>query len=727
MNTSNLVYLLIEQFCYFLLKLSTIKHIRILAHPMFIALVIALGFFPFLNGFFPKYKAGVTFVSLMDKAEAYLSWIDINNDKESEQITWFSNTQGKAQYKITSQAGFIVDQQGFNGESMTLRNPLYIGDSNGDNLPEVFAFYHRNDSLLLSIVEYSSDSKKTLRKELYITHVNNKEGKTDYSLDVSFLEDLDSDSIGELIFSVYAGYPIVPRSIFIYNLRKGELIQSKFTGATTSVACIIDLNNDGSKELITGQYAPGNLNDSLIDGVSDNFVRLLVYDQKLNLVFKPYLMEGKLSGLQVLPVMFNNQYYLAALFSNAGINENHATILLFDNKGRLQVKKKIQNSTNNKSYCFIPLNEPGDFIHLLDNTSVLTSYNFSLDVVKTKEYPFLKGTYFDQIDIDKDGTDEFIFCSYLDQYLHITRYNLSYPVRIYVPHDESNPRITLKKNRNKPDELSVQFGRKYFLIAYEANPWYPFRLIAWLLMFGMLSGFIFFIQFLQRLALREKYRTERKVSELQLLLMRNQINPHFLFNAINSISYSLVLKNPEGANASIIRLSRLIRSNLLSTDKLSRSLKEELEAATAYLEIVCSQSEEQFSFKLDISTETDSEMQVPVMVIQNYLENAVKHGIRSLGSKGKICININQESGYLRIEISDNGIGRQMASLLKDKANSTGKGMGLMQQFFDEVNKYNEHKISATINDLYSDDGSPAGTRVNIEIPVNMKYRIYEK
>jgi two-component sensor histidine kinase len=710
----------------FSLKLSKVKYIRIFTHPLFISMIIALFCLPFISRFFPKYKAEITLTSLVDKTDGNLFWIDINNDGESEKLTWFSNTQGKAEYKITSQPGSIIDQQEFNGEAMTIRNPLYIGDSNGDNFPEVYAFYHRNDSLLLSIVKYFSGSIKTPGKEIFITHVGNSEGRTDYNLNVSFLEDLDGDSIRDLIFSVYAGFPIIPRNIFIYNLGKEELIQSKFTGAVTGVTNIIDLNNDGRKELITNQYAPGNLHGSSIDGVSDNCARLLVYDSKLNLIFTPYLLEGEFSGLQVFPVMFNNQYYLASLFYNTVKSEKNVTLMLFNNKGELLEKKKIWNSTKNKSYYFIPLNVSGEFIHLLDNTGVLTSYNFSLETVKTKEYPLIPGTTFDQIDLDRDGQKEFIFYSYFDQFLVITRNNLSFPVRIEALHDVPDFRLTLKKNKGRSDKLCVQSGMKYFLIAYGTNPWYHFRFFAWLLVVGFMAAFIYFIQYLQRLLLKEKYRTERRMSGLQMLLIRNQVNPHFLFNAINTVSHRVLEKKPEEAHQSILRLSRLMRSTIQSSDRFSLTLQEELDTVAAYVEIVRSQSEKPFSFETEIASGVNMETQVPVMIIQNYVENALKHGIRALGENGKVSISITQDQKNLYIGITDNGVGREKASLEKEKTDSTGKGIGLMQQFFDEVNKYNEHKITCAFTDLYNTDGSPAGLRVELVIPLNIKYRIYE-
>jgi anti-sigma regulatory factor (Ser/Thr protein kinase) len=373
------------------------------------------------------------------------------------------------------------------------------------------------------------------------------------------------------------------------------------------------------------------------------------------------------------------------------------------------------------------MSHSGNPVHILSSDGKLTGFNLKLQPVEKKKFR-LETVFPYELDLDRDGENEYLLYGRANSILTIARSDMTRFSRVKLPVDVSiNGRFCLKNNIGKPDEFSFQYNEKCCLVSYSKNPYYPFRFLFLLLGFCVLSGVFFLTQFIQRLILREKYLTERRVSELQLLLLRNQISPHFLFNAINSISYRLMEKNPEEANNSIIRLSRLIRNNLVATDRFSRSLKEELESAIAYTEIVLSQCEEPFQFASRVEPATHLDIEVPVLVIQNYLENAVKHGVRSLGSKGRIDLVIDQDSKYLHIKISDNGIGRQKAVEIREKPDSTGKGMELMQQFFDEINKYNENKITAVVRDLSNEYGAPAGTQVNIEIPVHMKYRIYEK
>jgi hypothetical protein len=704
-----------------------LKFIKFFAHPLFIAAVLSLIALPFLFKHLPKYLAKVTDSGILSKRGSCLTWADLYNDGESENIEWFVNSEGKVTLKISSQTGIVIDQQVLNGKSLVVRNPPCYADLDRDQFPEIYAFYHRSDSLFFTSVEYAADSSKSVSKEVFITMVPNNKGENDYTVDYSLMDDLDGDFVSELIFSLNAGYPIIPRNIFSYNVVKNELKHSKFLGANSGVNYIIDLNRDGKKELLIGQYAPGNLHDSLIEGINDQFVKLLVLNDRLEPIFETPVFEGEYSSIIPMPVRQKDEIYIAAMINQVLNAKKNCWLMLFTPEGRLISKRNVKDLKNKNVPFLFEMRHSKYPIHIFDREGVITAFDLNLQPVEKKKYPLMIG-YPLELDLDQDGENEYLFYHSAKPFLSVARREMTNFVRVILPNDVTiNGRFYLKKNIGKPNEFSFQYGEKYSLVSYATNPYYPFRFLFWLAGFYILSGFIFLIQYLQRLALRDKYRTERRVSELQLLLLRNQISPHFLFNAISSISYRLMVKNPEEANNSVMRLSRLIRNNLVATDRFSRSLKEEIESVTAYIEIVLMQCEEPFSFTTRITTATNLDIEVPVLVIQNYLENAVKHGVRSLGSKGRIDLSIDQDLKFLHIQISDNGIGRKKALQNEDKSVSTGKGIGLMQQFFDEVNNYNENKITAVIRDLSDEKGSPAGTQVNIEIPLNMKYRIYEK
>jgi hypothetical protein len=161
--------------------LPGLKYIKLFAHPLFIAGILVLASAPFTLNLNPKYKAKVTQTSTFGRPNTRVLWVDLDNNGESEKMEWFINSEGKAAYKITSQSGYILDQQVFNGQSLTMRNPPYITNLNHNNIPEIYSFYHRNDSLFIRGIEYIEGKPHLIVKERYVSNVDNPKGDYDYS------------------------------------------------------------------------------------------------------------------------------------------------------------------------------------------------------------------------------------------------------------------------------------------------------------------------------------------------------------------------------------------------------------------------------------------------------------------------------------------------------------------------------------------------------------------
>jgi len=243
----------------------------------------------------------------------------------------------------------------------------------------------------------------------------------------------------------------------------------------------------------------------------------------------------------------------------------------------------------------------------------------------------------------------------------------------------------------------------------------PFWQTNW---FYSVSGFTFLlILFLviRRIMISQKRKAqaEKEKIELQLKTIKNQIDPHFAFNAINMIG-SLVYKNdPDTVYDYFSKFAKLIRSTLQDSAKIARPLKEEIEFVRNYIEIQKTRFKEKFDYEINIGENLDLSIQVPKMIIQTYSENAIKHGLMHKDSKGKLMIDISQQNNQIKITITDDGIGRKKASQLSKS--STGKGMMIVSQIFSMYNKLNKHQISQDIVDLI-DNNKPAGTQVILTI-----------
>ena len=170
--------------------------------------------------------------------------------------------------------------------------------------------------------------------------------------------------------------------------------------------------------------------------------------------------------------------------------------------------------------------------------------------------------------------------------------------------------------------------------------------------------------------------TEKKITELQLSLVKNQLDPHFTMNAINAIIHSVNQNETEKANENLHRFSRLFRSLLLSADNPLRSLREELDFCSDYLELEKARFGDVFSFFIRVADGVDLGQLIPKMIIQTHAENAVKHGLSRKDSGGMLDIEIKPLPEGLEISISDNGVGRKQAA--ENKTVSTGKGLAIM-------------------------------------------------
>lgn len=207
---------------------------------------------------------------------------------------------------------------------------------------------------------------------------------------------------------------------------------------------------------------------------------------------------------------------------------------------------------------------------------------------------------------------------------------------------------------------------------------------------------------------------ERERIELQLKTIKNQIDPHFAFNAMNMIG-SLVYKgNPDTVYDYFTRFANLIRSTLQDSEKIARPLSKELEFVNNYIEIQKTRFKDRFDFDLSVDDKVDTSIEVPKMIIQSHIENAIKHGLMHKKTKGKLSVKVGWENGRLVISIEDNGVGRKKAATLSK--GSTGKGMQIIDKIFSLYNRLYNYKIVQQIIDLTDEKGKAAGTRVEIII-----------
>jgi tetratricopeptide (TPR) repeat protein len=214
----------------------------------------------------------------------------------------------------------------------------------------------------------------------------------------------------------------------------------------------------------------------------------------------------------------------------------------------------------------------------------------------------------------------------------------------------------------------------------------------------------------------------RKISEITQANLRQQMNPHFIFNTLNSIQYYMYQHDKLATNNYLTKFSSLMRKVLDNSQHTSVPLSDELSALNLYLELESIRFKDKFDYKINVDEEIDPLMhKVPTMLIQPYVENSICHGLIPMEGKGFVNIDLNLKDDFILCTIEDNGIGREAAKERNRKRegnNHNSLGTQITASRLDLVNELYGTSLHTIYTDLKNENGEPSGTRVEIHIPI---------
>jgi len=219
---------------------------------------------------------------------------------------------------------------------------------------------------------------------------------------------------------------------------------------------------------------------------------------------------------------------------------------------------------------------------------------------------------------------------------------------------------------------------------------------------------------------KTKAELQQQATELEMQALRAQMNPHFIFNSLNSINRFILQNNRSQASEYLTKFSKLVRMILQNSQASLISLESELESLNLYLDLEAVRFEHRFAYKISYPKDLDIEvLKVPPLVIQPFTENAIWHGLMHKEDKGQLDIDVSEENDYVYIKITDNGIGRKKAAELASKSATQHKSMGLRitGDRIAMLEKANGGESPVKVIDLESEDGTAAGTEVIIKMP----------
>jgi hypothetical protein len=257
-------------------------------------------------------------------------------------------------------------------------------------------------------------------------------------------------------------------------------------------------------------------------------------------------------------------------------------------------------------------------------------------------------------------------------------------------------------------------------------------LIAFVLLVLLLSLLLLRITLLKRR--NEKLKNENiqrelhhKTSQMEMQALRAQMNPHFIFNCLNSINRFIMKNESQAASDYLTQFSRLIRLVLNNSKRAWIPLEEEINMLQLYLEMEKLRFKDAFKYGLYCGNEVDpSSLFIPPLLLQPFVENAIWHGLMHKKGNGLVTISFQVEKDILHCTVLDNGVGRSVAANAGSKSSQTHKSMGIQitKERLALINgELNDESVVFNIEDMMDKTGKASGTKVNLSI----RFRQYDE
>jgi sensor histidine kinase YesM len=406
------------------------------------------------------------------------------------------------------------------------------------------------------------------------------------------------------------------------------------------------------------------------------------------------LLDGKIKLLNTSDGILDNEVFKIAIFNNMAYYSTNYGI------GRFALDKVKNNLIAPKIFlASAKSNENKGF-----NPSFIYPYNssftFNFDIITFKDGGPLKLTY-KLAGYNKEWNS--------NESGEVTYTNLTdgtYSLLVYATNSAGV--------KSKVMQLPILIEKPFFKSA-----WFLLLLIAMLVLLAYVIYKITY-HFINKREVN-KTKVNKLLAEYQLMGLKAQMNPHFIFNCLNSIQKYVLEHDTKQAYTYMAKFSKLIRFVLDISDKTFVALSDELELVKIYVELEQLRFDKKFEFVIELNENIEpDEIVVPSLLIQPYLENAIWHGIMNLPdhTKGEVKIKASIINQHIEIEIKDNGIGRKRAKMLTQK-NHQSKGMSINQKRIEAINYLlKTHNATIEIVDMLDADGEALGTKVIIKLPL---------
>ena len=693
-----------------------LKNIRSkISSPWLVALIPFIITVVFTSGYFNRYKLKLISRDTVGKNLSVYSDLDCNGNSEYIYFYTYQNAQVLI-HDFNQKMEEIYDLPGkwFDGHAQI---PAYfIGDSDNDSIKEIFAFsITDNDSLFVTGIQHYPEKK--IMKNKFITRLEKSGNEYDYILTPLGLEDNNGDGNPELLFVINAGFPLQPRAIYAWDIKNDTIYRSPQMGCAiktiAETSYFQDVNGDSVKEIFLRTLSPNNYDDSISVPYTDQKSWFMVFTKGLKFLFEPINIGTTQLVLSPFPVVAGDSVSIGVGIYNDRTGDDIPFFQSYNAKGIKLDESDIVDFNSSKWNQLIKKNNRYYLMSVLDGN--LRIYLLKNNLKKIEKSVSISGMdyYYFFYDIDSDGEEEIIVDEFLYEKLHVFRSNLENETVTDLTYKPSSAvqGISVALKNHRPDHFHLIIDGVANNLGYTKNKWYYLNFVIALLYYLALGFSFTLLKKSWLYNLEKKQLAEKEMHNLQMQTVMNQLNPHFTYNAINTVGSAILNSEPQKAYDSLTRLSRLFRRVVDQAFLPYKTLGEEIDFVRDYLDVEKSRFGDKLNYEINAEKGIDRNLKIPKMLIQLFVENSIKHGIFHKKEEGKVTINVSQSGSVIKITVEDNGVGRKIAAL--QNKGRQGKGMVILRNYLNLFKEQFNRDITFEHSDILK-NGEVYGTKVEI-------------
>ncbi len=606
---------------------------------------------------FEKYRLDERLMHYSASQETF-SFADVDGDGKDDCIDCGGQTHHGQRRNACTATGLreryqsiIIDQ--FNVKELIYGERQIISSNyDGDDYDEILIPSAEGNKLYMHVFEgphFKEPVLKILLDSIVLEH-----GKPSLILQKFGEQDVNGDGFGEVFFFLGTGFPHYPRRVYRLDLANAELIASPLSSVGFSP---LNYPYQDLKAFTGMCLNPGNYMDNLNLPYPDTAGYAWAMDFNLKFLFEPEPVVAYPGGV------YNgilNGYLFTLWFSGSPT-------------GKTYLEKRSLNSgvVLEKQVFDLPAASMAvvDNILVIVTQGILLCVNGDMEIIEERKHDSYSREN-EWMDLNMDGKKELLSKSRTLEVLTIFSSEFDYPVHLSNS-AERDFRLMSRQIEPHEVELVVKRDNNLEFYSYHQNPFYWLRWPYYLLIFGIssLASTVLFKRFQQNI--ERKYEQERQMSRLQLLSIKNQVDPHFTLNALNSIDWMYRNNETKKASSFMGKLSRMMNQTVLNSDKISTTLWDELDFCRNYCQLE-KLRDKKFYFEIEVEETLDPfEIELPKQLVFTYVENAIKHGLRPKTGEKHLWVKVRKLHNGIEIVVKDDGVG------FSEKSETSGTGVGL--------------------------------------------------